>query len=65
VLPISLFFTLDQFNATGNPLLLVDWKALLLAAALFFCYEKSKMASGVFYRHFCCGRCFVSFWQLI
>ncbi|MFU0831922.1 MAG: Chromate transporter [Oscillospiraceae bacterium] len=40
--------TMDQFAATGNPLFFADWKALLLAAALFFAMKKVKWHPACF-----------------
>lgn len=34
--------TVDRFTQTGNPLYLVNWRALLLAVALFFAMKKIK-----------------------
>lgn len=34
--------TLGKFSQTGNPLYLVNWKALVLAVALFFAMKKIK-----------------------
>jgi len=41
VVSISIL-TINEFSRTGNPLLLVDWRALALAVALFFAMKKVK-----------------------
>jgi chromate transporter len=40
--------TLSHFSQTGNPLFLVDWRALALAVALFFAMKKIKWHPAVF-----------------
>lgn len=40
--------TLSKFSQTGNPFDLVNWKALLLAAALFFAMKKIKWHPAAF-----------------
>ncbi|MCI1966839.1 MAG: chromate transporter [Oscillospiraceae bacterium] len=40
--------TLDKFSQTGNLLDVVDWRALVLAAALFFAMRKIKWHPVVF-----------------
>lgn len=40
--------TVDKFTQTGNLLYLVNWKAIVLAAALFFAMKKTKWHPVVF-----------------